>query len=296
MRLSQHMGARSVVPMTRTDRAVTLLGLGRMGAAMASTLHEHDWQVTAWNRSEGDAPAGVELADDVATAVAGADLMVLCLFDGTACHDVLSHAELAPGALVVNTSTVGPDEAARLAELVRGAGARYVHAPVLGSVPAVRTRRLLVLAGGESDDVDAARGVLDVVAREVRHVGDPARAAALKLVANASLAGALIALRDVVDAAKALGLDLEATLDVLAVGQLGGLSEAKRDRLTGDRRGADFAIGALLKDMTLLSAATGLDLHVECEITRLVDAGQVSTSDDIAAAFLPVASGSVTTR
>jgi len=100
----------------------------------------------------------------------------------------------------------------------------------------------------------------------------------------------------VIEAAKALGLDLEATLEVLAVGQLGGLSEAKRDRLTGDRRGADFAIGALLKDMTLLSAATGLDLHVEREIARLVDAGQVSRSDDIAAAFLPVASGSVTTR
>ena len=290
MRLSHRASARSVVRMTTPRPDVTLLGLGRMGAAMAARLHEHDWQVTAWNRTPTDMPAGVTRADDVAAAVTGADLVLLCLFDAAACEEVIGQGaeQLGPETLVVNTSTVGPDEATRLAERVEETGARYVHAPVLGSVPTVQAGKLLVLAGGDPGDVDRARGVLDVLAREVRHVGDPARAAALKLVANASLAGALVALRDVVEAAGALGLDLDATLDVLAAGQLGGLSEAKRDRLTGEPRDADFAIGALLKDMTLLSDATGLDLHVRREIAALVADGRVSTSDDIAATFLPV--------
>lgn len=274
--------------MTHTDRTVTLLGLGRMGRAMTTTLHEHGWRVTTWNRSDAPVPEGVVRAGDPAGAVSGARLVVLCLFDGEACRAVLDRCTLDPGTLVVNTSTVGPDEATRLAHLVRAAGARYVHAPVLGSVPAVRAGRLLVLAGGEPADVGDARGVLDVLAREVRHVGDPARAAALKLVGNASLAGAVVALRDVIEAAGALGLDLDATLDVLAAGQLGGLSEAKRGLLDEEPRDADFAIGALLKDMTLLADASGLDLHVRREIAGLVADGRVGTADDIAAAFLPV--------
>lgn len=288
MRLSRALGARSVLGMMPIDRPVTILGLGRMGAAMASAFQEHGWLVTAWNRSPTRLPGGIEPANDVTEAVADAQLVVLCLFDFDACRAVLEScaSELSPGALVINTSTIGPDEAPRLARLVQEAGARYVHAPVLGSVPAVRSGRLLVLAGGDPLDVDRARDALAVVSREVRHVGDPARAAALKLVANASLAGALIALRDVMEAAAALGLDVETTLDVLAAGQLGGLSEAKRDLLTAEPHDADFTIRALLKDLTLLRAATASDLHVQREIAVLVEDGHVDQSDDIAAVFL----------
>lgn len=273
---------------------MTILGLGRMGGAMATTLHEHSWHVTAWNRSETEVPEGIDLAADAASAVAGADVVVLSLFAFDACWEVVERCSenVSEGALFVNTSTVGPEEATALARQAQDAGARYVHAPVLGSVPAVRAGRLQVLAGGEADDVDEARGVLDVVAAEVRHVGDPARAAALKLVANASLAGALVALRDVIEAARALDIDIVSALDVLAGGQLGGLSEAKRVRLTGDGRvaPADFTIGALLKDMRLLSHATGLDTRVHREMARLVAEGRVGVSDDVGAVFLPVSS------
>ena len=297
MRLSRGLAARSVLGMMSTDQSVTVLGLGRMGAAMASTFHAHGWLVTAWNRSPTRLPAGIEPADDAIRAVTHAQLVVLCLFDFDACREVLEScaSELAPGALVINTSTVGPDEATRLARLVQETGARYVHAPVLGSVPAVRSGRLLVLAGGDPLHVDRARDVLAVVAREVRHVGDPERAAALKLVANASLAGALIALRDVMEAAAALGLDVETTLDVLSAGQLGGLSQAKRDLLTDEPHDADFTIGALLKDVTLLRTATATDLHVQREIAVLVEDGRVDPSDDIAAVFLPLTSRAAAT-
>ena len=58
----------------------------------------------------------------------------------------------AGGTLVVNASTVGPDESRALAAQAAEAGLRYVEAPVLGSVPAVRAGRLTVLAGGDGAD------------------------------------------------------------------------------------------------------------------------------------------------
>ena len=269
-----------------SETSVTVLGLGRMGAAMATALAADGWSVTAWNRSPAPAPAGTTLAEEVTEAVAGADVVLLCLFDADACRAVLDRCAdaLAPGTLVVNTATVGPDEAEALAQRVREAGARPVHAPVLGSVPAVRAGRLVVLAGGPEADVEEARPLLDVLSHDVRHVGDPARAAALKLVGNASLAGAVVELGEVLTAADALGIGRDEALDVLATGQLGTLVTMKRDRLTGgEQPDADFAVGALDKDLRLLGAASGADLHAARTIGGLLGAGRVRPDEDIAA-------------
>ena len=278
--------------MTSPDR-VTVLGLGRMGATMAARLHDHGWDVLAWNRTPVDAPDGVATAPDAASAVSGAELVLLCLYDAAACDAVLDQCagDLAPGALVVGTSTVAPEEAAALAGRVQDAGARYVHAPVMGSTPAVEGGTLLVLAGGVAEDVDAARPVLDPLSREVRHVGHPARAAALKLVANGCIAGAVVGLRDVLTAATAmdneldLDLDLDTVLDVVVESPLGPLARAKRGWLTGraDERASEFAAGALLKDARLLAGASGHESQALTTLARLVEEGRVDAAADIAA-------------
>ena len=290
MRLWRKSPVPTVVDMTAAGVTTAVLGLGRMGAAIATALQDSGHPVRAWNRTRRAGLPGIQMLPEPGDAVAGARHVLLCLYDFDACRDVLVACgpSLEPGCLVVNTSTIGPREALDLERLVRGTGARYLHAPVMGSVSAVRERRLVVLAGGARSDVDDARQVLDAVAGEVRHVGDCARAAALKLVANSSLASALVAIRDAIAASRALGLELSETLDVLATGQLGRLSEAKRDRLEGDRgfASADFATGALLKDVRLLSAATGTTSLVAHEIERLVAEGQVAGDDDAAALCL----------
>ena len=238
MRLWRESRVPTVVCVSEAKTTTAVLGLGRMGAAIATALQDSGHPVQAWNRTSRTGPPGVQMLPEPGEAVAGATHVLLCLYDFDACREVLVDCEpaLEPGCLVVNTSTIGPSEALDLERLVRGAGARYLHAPVMGSVPAVREGRLVVLAGGSRRDVDDARQVLDAVAREIRYVGDPGRAAALKLVANSSLASALVAIRDAIAASRAMGLDLSETLDVLATGQLGRLTEAKRDRTRGQPR------------------------------------------------------------
>src|SRR5262245_2874645 len=133
--------------------SVTVLGLGRMGSAMAERLAStHD--VRTWTRRNGAAPS---------TAVAGAQVVLVCLFDGPACRDVLTACRdsLTDGMTVVNTTTVSPDEATALAELVNETGATYLHCPVMGSTPAVAGGRLTLLAGGKpTADVEAVLALL----------------------------------------------------------------------------------------------------------------------------------------
>ena len=251
---------------------VTVLGLGRMGAAMARRLVAQGWEVAGWTRS-GATVDGVTAHADPVEAVAKADLVLLALYDGPACRAVVEpiRPALGPTTVVVNTSTIGPDEAAALAADV---GPTYVHAPVFGSVPAVEAGALRILAAGA---IESARPVLEALG-EVVPVADAATAAALKLVGNASLAGAVLTLRDCLQQAAALGLSRQQALDVLELGQLGRLVAAKRAELLGEPSPAQFTAGALAKDMALLATASRRPLRFADELAS----GPADPDDDIA--------------
>ncbi|MYS67481.1 NAD(P)-binding domain-containing protein [Streptomyces sp. SID5473] len=117
-----------------TPHTIAVLGLGRMGGAIATRLAAQGRDVVGWTRS-GRTADTVKTTDDPDEAVARADLVVLALFDGAACRQVLDrvHGSLRADTIVLNTSTIAPAEAA---ELARRLGPAYVHAPLLGSVPA----------------------------------------------------------------------------------------------------------------------------------------------------------------
>ncbi|MFJ8945083.1 nuclear transport factor 2 family protein [Streptomyces sp. NPDC102395] len=272
-----------------TPHTVAVLGLGRMGAAIAGRLMAQDRDVVGWTRS-GRAPGDLRTTGAPDEAVAKADLVILALFDGPACRQVLDdvRASLRADTVVLNTSTVAPAEAA---ELARTVGTSYIHAPVLGSVPAAAAGTLRILAAADREAFDRARPVLETLGT-VRRVDDASTAAALKLIANNSLAGAVLALRDSLRQADALGLPRAEVLDVLELGQLGGLVARKRPFLTGQVAPgtAHFTVGALTKDMALLAAAShtplrsaaGLaDSHVDPEADIAVAAAVPAVEDAV---------------
>lgn len=227
---------------------VAVLGLGRMGRAISSRLADRGFHVTGWTRSSGAEP---ELGD--------AEVVLLALFDGPACAEVLERCPLGPSTLVVNTSTVDPEEAAELARYVEKQGARYLHAPVLGSVPAVIGGTLLVLAGGGPEERADAWPVLSALG-EVWQVGGVTDAAGLKLVAAGALGQSLVAVGNSRAHGRDLGLDPSRVLDLLERTPLGTTAQ----RIRVDRSGpADFALGALAKDLDLLARHSPASVSVE---------------------------------
>lgn len=272
-----------------TSHTIAVLGLGRMGGAIAARLAAQGRDVVGWTRS-GRTPGAVRTTSDPNDAVAKAGLVLLALFDGPACRQVLDDVRdsLQAGTIVLNTSTIAPAEAA---ELARQLGPSYVHAPVLGSVPAVAAGALQILAAADQDTLDRVRPVLESLGT-VRHVDDACTAAALKLIANSSLTGAVLALRDSLRQADALGLSRAQVLDVLEFGQLGGLVTRKRPFLA-DQPGtatAEFTIGALAKDMALLAAASHTPLR---SAVGLTDTPAAQEADIAVAATVPAVEDAV---
>lgn len=221
--------------MTTSNPTVAVLGLGRMGTAITQRLTDRGWTVTGWTRSGGSDPGPV---------VRDADVVLLALFDGPAADEVLAACapHLSTRQVVVNTTTEAPEEATGHEKTVAGTGARYVHAPVLGSVPAVLGGTLTVLVGTSAADLGPADGLLADLGHVLR-VGAVTEAAALKLVANSALGGAVLAARDSRRYAEEIGVADDVALEVLGRSALGGIVT---------RREATFTTAALAKDLRLL--------------------------------------------
>ncbi|MFJ7167344.1 nuclear transport factor 2 family protein [Streptomyces globosus] len=271
-----------------TPHTIAVLGLGRMGGAIATRLAAQGWDVVGWTRS-GRTAGTVKTALDPNEAVAEAGLVLLALFDGPACRQVLDDVRdsLRPDTVVLNTSTIAPAEASHLA---RQLGPSYLHAPVLGSVPAAAAGALQILAAADQDALDRARPVLEALGT-VRRVDGAATAAALKLIANNSLAGAVLALRDSLRQADALGLQRAQALDVLELGRLGGLVTRKRPYLDGTAPvgTADFTIEALAKDMTLLADASNTPLRSAAGLAGIPAAPEADIAVAATAPAVPAA-------
>ncbi|EFL36901.1 dehydrogenase [Streptomyces viridochromogenes DSM 40736] len=260
-----------------------------MGSALAARLAAHGWDVVGWTRS-GRTSGTVKVTDDPGAAVARADLVLLSLFDGPACRQVLGEVRdsLRTDTIVLNTGTIAPAEAS---ELARRLGPAYVHAPVLGSVPAVAAGTLEILAAADQEMLDRVRPVLETLGT-VRRVDDASTAAALKLIANNSLAGAVLALRDSLRQGDALGLPRAQVLDVLELAPLGTLVARKRPFLSDQPAActAEFTIGALVKDMALLAAASNIPLR---SAAGLVGTLAGPEADIAVAATVPAVAGTV---
>jgi 3-hydroxyisobutyrate dehydrogenase-like beta-hydroxyacid dehydrogenase len=273
---------------------VAFLGLGRMGVPMAAHVARAGHVLTVWNRTPGRAAPLVELgareARTVAAAVDGAEVVVLALFGPDAVREVLTQvaAHAAPGTLVVDSSTVGPEAAHEFARTCADAGLRYVDAPVAGSVAPATEGTLGVFLGGAPADVEQARAITDLWADpdRVLHVGGVGSGSALKLCVNQGLGVMAAGLGESLRLGRDLGLDRGELLQVLSKTAYGWYLNQKLPMVaTGDYSGTTFSIDLMTKDLELAVKAADSDLEVTRAVLdqarRALDAGH--SGEDFAA-------------
>jgi 3-hydroxyisobutyrate dehydrogenase len=233
-----------------------------MGAAMAAHVARAGHDLTVWNRTPGRAgdlvALGAREASSVAEAVREAEVVVTMLFGPDAVREVLAQVrEHAPaGALVVESSTIGPAVAREVAK-----GLRFVDAPVVGSVQPATDGTLGVLVGGSPEDYAYAEPLLHLWGdpERVRHLGPVGAGSALKLVVNLTLGVAMGGIGEALRLAGDLGVDRTTTLDVIAMGPLGVSVNTKRRMLEGGEfTPTGFSLDLMAKDLDLaLHAADG---------------------------------------
>lgn len=162
--------------------AVSVLGLGGMGVALADALLKNGHDVTVWNRSPARADEladrGAAVAATPAHAVTASPLVLLCVTDVAAVSAVLDQVgEAIAGRVLVNLTTTTPAEAARTAAWVHERGAEYLGGAVQSLAAQIGTTEASLVYGGDRAVFERHAPTLAALG-EPRLVGADAAAAA----------------------------------------------------------------------------------------------------------------------
>jgi 3-hydroxyisobutyrate dehydrogenase-like beta-hydroxyacid dehydrogenase len=256
---------------------IAFLGLGRMGSAIAGRLAASGaHELTVWNRTaEKAAPfrdRGVAFAGAPQEAVAGADLVVSCLFDDAAVEALFQPrsavvAAMRSGAIHLGITTVSADCANRLQALHAANGTRYVAGPVLGRPDVAAAGELTELLAGDASAIAEIEPVCRLYAARIVPLPGPASAANnQKLCANFFLAAVVEAMGECFTLADCLGASREAQrlmfTQSFALPALKSYAERLYVRDADGSTG--FSMTAGLKDLRLIrAAAEGANCPVE---------------------------------
>lgn len=214
------------------------IGLGAMGHSMAGHLAARGLLGVVGNRTMAKAQAFADERNTgresgptpntsrslvAATAFAdyaGCDVVALCV---SADADVLENVDglamhLAPGAIVIDHSTVGVETAREAARRLAARGIGFLDAPVSGGVEGARNGRLSIMVGGDDATLERARPVLEAYGARIALMGGTGAGQATKAVNQILVAGINEAVCEGLAFAEKLGLDAERLLPTLMAG------------------------------------------------------------------------------
>ena len=277
---------------------VGFVGLGAMGLPMARNLHRAGLLTAVWNRTGEKARTlatelSIQAPPTLAQLAASVDVVVSCV---SADADVLEVAgalaqALAPGALMIDCSTIAADTARRAAELLHRGGAQFLDCPVSGGVEGAREGTLAIMAGGAPEVFERARPVLAAMGSTIALFGPVGSGQAAKATNQNMCGGIIEAVSEAMAFARAQGLPLEKLIDTLGKGA--GSSWYFVHRAPNMVRGsypAGFRVRLHAKDLAIcrdMAARLGVALPVVermlAEYAELIARGH--GDEDISATF-----------
>ena len=155
---------------------IAILGTGRMGTAFAKRLIDVGHSVTIWNRTVKNMDAAIAVGATAAHSIqetTAADIILISLSNAEAVGDVSDKLIAAGilGKLVIDLSTLLPQETKDIGARVTAAGADFIDCPVGGTVAPALKGALLGMAGGTELAFERAKPVLEQLCKRIELLG-----------------------------------------------------------------------------------------------------------------------------
>ncbi|MER5213993.1 NAD(P)-binding domain-containing protein [Streptomyces sp. NPDC002838] len=158
---------------------VTVLGLGLMGQALAGAFLRDGHPTTVWNRTKAKAEPlvaqGARLADSARDAVAASPLVVVCVSDYAALHELLDPlGDVLDGRVLVNLTSGTTRQARETAAWAAQRGIAYLDGAIMAVPQGIGTADAVVLHCGPRSAFDAHESTLRSLGAGTRYIGaDP---------------------------------------------------------------------------------------------------------------------------
>ena len=199
---------------------VGLVGLGNAGLALATPI-ARKFAVIAYDASEARCKlareAGVEVAANVRAVAQQCDILMLCLPNPAISRTVLTEIGTAAleRKLIIENSTVGPDDINALLSIVEPAKARVIEAAILGGVHKLAAGQGTFLVGAADADFAEAKLILDSAAEKIFHLGPLGNGMRAKLVCNGVAHAVMVVLIEAAALAAAQGIPMETFYELM---------------------------------------------------------------------------------
>lgn len=201
------------------------IGLGKMGKPMAANLLKAGHQLVVCNRSQQVVDElvaqGATAAQSPAELAGQVDFVHLCLPVGKDVESVVTGPGgvlegTREGTVVVDHSTIDPEDSRRLHETCRAQGVAFLDAPVSGGVTGAEAGTLAIMVGGDRDSYERAYPFLERLGNKIAYVGASGSGNVMKLINQMLVGISQCAVAEAMVLATKAGLDPAQAYDILA--------------------------------------------------------------------------------
>jgi 3-hydroxyisobutyrate dehydrogenase len=286
--------------MGKKMQRIGFIGLGLMGHPMAANVAKAGYPLTVYNRTpakaEGLIAAGARVAGSPSEVAEASQVVITMLTDAAAVEAVLSGptgllAGGQPGSVLIDMSTVAPEQSRRIAAGLAAQGWMMLDAPVFGSTGPATEGTLGILVGGDEGIFEAQRGLLETMGKHVFYFGPQGSGATAKLAFNLMVAAQVASLAEAMVLAAKGGLDLALMAKAICASPVASmLVQRKVGSMVANDFPAAFPLRHMHKDLGLMvgtSHAIGAPMPATASIHQLYTAARARGlgEEDFAAIF-----------
>jgi 3-hydroxyisobutyrate dehydrogenase-like beta-hydroxyacid dehydrogenase len=273
---------------------VAVLGLGKMGEAIAERVLDAGYPLSVYNRTEERAAPlvarGAALVRSPADAPAHGEICITMLSDDAALEEVVlgEHGLLARprrGTVLIDMSTVSVDVSERIAERAAATWVEYLCAPVSGNPGVVRAGSLTIIVSGPEQVAAEVDPLLKAIGAKVLYVGSDDCARVAKLTLQVLIGGTAELLGEALVLGESAGVDRARLLEVIGASAIASPFIAyKTEPILSDDYSATFTTQMMLKDIELvldLAGESDLRLPFARQLRVLLESATVSGYADV---------------
>ena len=237
------------------------IGLGNMGYPMAKNLEKAGFPLSVYNRNKAKA-AGFEeqsiIREDIGELVDHSDIIFSMLTNDEAVSEVyekILQREI-KGKLFVDMSTISRERCISIATKLKEKGAAFMDAPVAGSTKPATEGTLIIMVGGDPEDLHRAQSYLEQMGKSIKHLGENGQGIAAKLAINYFLSTIYQGLAETILFSDKLGIQRSDMLEIINDSASGsGATKVKTPLLVEENYSPAFALDLMLKDIRLAQQA-----------------------------------------
>ncbi len=210
--------------MSTHEMTVGWIGLGNMGAPLATRLVKAGYDVHVWNRTASKAQPVVDEGATLEGSVrelGSRDVVFSMVSTSKDLEQVMLDPEtgLLTGdtvpSIVVDCSTVSVETSKKVREAAEARGTRFFAAPVSGNGKVVAAGKLSVVCSGDGETFEKVKPLIESLGRSVTYVGDGEAARLVKIYHNLLLGIYTQSLAEILVLGEKAGVKREAVMEFI---------------------------------------------------------------------------------